>query len=594
MWRFRLLTSVIVATLVLSSAQADAQSTMTEIARLGRGSGSIIGWHPDQAWLYVASPTGIWVYDGDYNVIDRLDSLPESLEYLWETKNSDPVPENVPDISYEVPVMSLNEIQDMQTERPVSWSPDGSRFIGISTRYVASEFTYSIFETATVTPIVELEGRIAGGSQFWWHGDKVVSNMGVYDTSTGKLLSGFPSTYTFLWLPDGNLITISQQLGYLTTVMTKTDIHREGTGWRVEYGDKFYGIAARSDDPMRITFITEHGFLNEIDARTGNFTQSHSLHNRFSELAWSPDSQQIASIVYGSGNYRIAVWNTDLPIAYEPSLIFGGEPYEEGTRNVFPLWGDGRLAWLEPDVITAYGSNYPLNSTYYGIEQWNLNDPTERRLRFMDWGHDLTYQPNADFSQIAGVHAYGVTFIDLEKSRQVMLYGQGMDIDCVCGWSREGDWFAYYGKLEGEAEEAPMQIHVWEIETRTLVTSIPRLLWNFQTAPIGTLAAGVTDEWQPYNLLYVLDLATGEVVTSIGGDDGAIIDQLEWNPGGDVLAFSLYGDDITPTLILFDPRTNQVLDRTALASRAYRLAWSPDGTKIAASLWDGTIQVFEV
>ncbi len=593
--RFGRITWVLFAIALLTGIRADAQMTTTEIARLGRGSAGRIGWHSTQPWLYVESPTGIWVYDGDYNVIDRLDSLPESLKNVWETSNSDPVPENVPDITYEFPLMSSGEILEMRSISPASWSPDGSRFIGIKTGYLPETATFAIFDAQTRLPLVDLEEQIPYNSGFWWRGDKVASSVGIYDIATGQLLAGFPRASDVVWRPDGNLTAISQPLGNTVTILTGTDIDHEGIGWHTEYGDRFYQIAARSDDPLRITFATERGFLNEIDASTGNFTQSRFLHNHFSDLAWSPDNQRIATIVYGSGNYRIAVWDTNQPIAYEPSLIFGGDPYEEASRILYPVWDDGRLAWLEPDVITAYGSNYPLHAEYYGIEQWNLNDLSERRLVFMDWGMNVTYQPNPDLSRVAAINSYNLTFIDLEKSRrtEVTLPVQGMEIDCLCGWSREQHWFANYGKLQGESEEAPWQLHVWDVETGTLIRSIPRQLWNFQTAPAGTLAAGVTDFGQSA-LLYVLDLATGEVVTSIGGAEGAVIDTFAFNPSGNVLAFSLYGNGITPTLILLDPYTNETLGRTALQSRAWRLAWSPNGMKIAASLFDGTIQVFDV
>src|SRR5690606_30406113 len=69
-----------------------------------------------------------------------------------------------------------------------------------------------------------------------------------------------------------------------------------------------------------------------------------------------------------------------------------------------------------------------------------------------------------------------------------------------------------------------------------------------------------------------------------------IIFDIEWDPSGQYVAIA----DTSGARIV-DRATNQeVLDLAVQATPAWEVAWSPDGTKVAVSENDGTINIWDV
>ena len=90
-------------------------------------------------------------------------------------------------------------------------------------------------------------------------------------------------------------------------------------------------------------------------------------------------------------------------------------------------------------------------------------------------------------------------------------------------------------------------------------------------------------------MIYICDAATGAKKQTLQGHTSAVM-RVAWHPDGDRLA-SASGDG---SVKVWDPLTGKlILSLIDLSSQMTTVAWSPDGKTLAAGSEDGTIIIYD-
>lgn len=245
------------------------------------------------------------------------------------------------------------------------------------------------------------------------------------------------------------------------------------------------------------------------------------------------------------------------------------------------------LAWSPDGQLLASGHDPSQNAGQYPfpINLWNIesgNLVTTFGGGDFDSASSLAWFPN-------GERLISVRYDGLLRTWNVPEYEEhssdsfpGNWLRMRLAWSPDRAHFALWDAGQGGL----FLIDIAEAEFRTFAHAGGEKIvaWS----PDSTVLA--TGGWQP-NLQF-WDVQSGEVIDSYTGADGEMDDviyDLDWSPEGDRIATAAtYGVRIRGY-----PGSEVLLSLNAPG--AYRVAWSPDGTRLAAGTerFDGTIWVWD-
>ena len=248
-----------------------AMSLSFVISAQDRGVASSIAWSPDGDTIAVASTTGLWFFDNDFNEAGYFEIEQQTLilslpRFVAWNANGDLIaysgmhanPINIVDVS-ELKV--ITEIDEAYPWTPVRWHPIANRIVS---------------------------GRLGGRTQIW-------------DAITGEELFHFDSMAEhpdplmheplgFCWFTDNILITVYQQRIFVLDVVEKMLVEK--------FGPAHFG-SVNVDCNRENQILSVDGRLFDLEAASLTWISDHSFLHEDSEfhlepvaVAWSPDSSQ--------------------------------------------------------------------------------------------------------------------------------------------------------------------------------------------------------------------------------------------------------------------------------------------------------------
>jgi len=338
-----------------------------------------------------------------------------------------------------------------------------------------------------------------------------------------------------------------------------------------------------------------------IDVHTGAPTTAQNGQIKGTEwiadFAWSPDGKQIATGEAHDVNARITVWEATT----------GAALYSLHSRDPNTYEGTFLVAWSPDGKVLATAS-----------EQVNLwNAETGSLIEKDVFGsklhaHSLAFSP--DGSMLAGVDIQHLMVLNM-KTRAVQQISTG-DWGIWLAWSPDGSRIAlmhYTGQLD-------------VIDAKTLTTTITIKPGENQE-PNGYPTTFSAVAWSPdgkqiaisakRQQIEIYDATSGSLIRSFGRllypdltdiegyyNDTSIA-SLAWSPDGTTLAaaYGTYpaaignGYVLLPPrpVILWNPRTgNRVRTLQGHSAEVQVVHFSPDGSKLASAGYDGVVYVWDL
>jgi WD40 repeat protein len=170
--------------------------------------------------------------------------------------------------------------------------------------------------------------------------------------------------------------------------------------------------------------------------------------------------------------------------------------------------------------------------------------------------------------------------VQSSRARRILSEGLGRILDVA--WSPDG------ARIVAASSEGTVQ--VWDAESSKVLLSLdhPRPVWSVSWSPEGlylvTGSGSIAQVW---------DIAHGTVQLTLNGPERVAIRRVAWSPDGKRIA-TYSDDDVTPVMQVWDAETGDLIQEARPFFGATSMAWSPDSTKLAVGGWRDEAWVWEV
>lgn len=542
------------------------QQDYTETATLGRGIISEASWRPDGQAILVNTNRGAWIYTADFEVLTHLDGVrlavfSPSGSFLAAARADQPQVLVWDAESYAL-IQTIEISSELYGIDAIAWSADDSQIaIGIYDRVEIFdvESQQSVLSLSLATPVASLTWKLDGQRL-------AIGRVGYLDIvdlpqgqihATLEIDSGKPIA---LWSPD------QQTLATLAAYF-------DGAGVSVN------GLKLWEDD-RNLQLVIQVPLVRTF--------------------AWSPDGTFLAGQYYGGNAYPIySLYFWDSRTGEIQALAYFDNAYRQPILSI--AWSpDGAqlmIAWRD-NTMRLY--------------DWPLVDNQVPRTLL---GHSgavtaLTWSP--DGQQLASASEDGGMRIwEVASQEQVAHFQPSASEALAVMWSPDGEQLAVGTNLSttsifdvaSGAERTSFIGH----GTQLWDSGVISLAWS----PDGRfLASGGNDA-----TVLIRDAQTFEVVNTFE-EDGEFITSLDWNSDSSRLAYTtgqagkvwminqdtfsflcresgnisaiaispdgqfVVGSDMNYGVCIWNIDDNRFV--TEATAHAFRLDWSPDGTKIAA------------
>jgi WD40 repeat protein len=127
---------------------------------------------------------------------------------------------------------------------------------------------------------------------------------------------------------------------------------------------------------------------------------------------------------------------------------------------------------------------------------------------------------------------------------------------------------------------------IWQLESMKLIHTrrLPIKTGELDWSPDGKYLALSGDTARVIRS----DFQIGDSVTKLEGDHTYASD-VKWSPDGKAIA-----SPIGAQIIIWDPRTGRIIERLQTSEPVFKVAWSPDGSRLAAGISNGTVEILDV
>ncbi len=425
------------------------------------------------------------------------------------------------------------------------------------------------------------------------------------------------------WSPNGEFLAVqSEQNIWIYNTILEDPLALEGhTGFINDFD--------WSPDSQFIVSGSQDGTARIWDVATGNIVRTIQLKNGRIQgpvwVAYNPDGTRIASL--NPENDTIHVW--DIATDDELSILQGHQAHVsafawnlEGTQLASSSF-DGTLRIWDAETSQL------LQTIETGFDDM---------IRSLEWNRDGTRvlarrEDSPESLDSVRRHRVGsVAIWNTATGELVAVFGHEYPIT-LANWGPGGSNVIGIEQIVREDHAVGGRIWVWDIETGQVETLLEHenLRWYLSWNLTEQRLAGVDD-----NVLYTLDFQTGEVLHTLkthhtpiaslawhpsgtriasGHEDGVVmiwdatspraalgrldsdlerVTSLDWNPEGTMLAgTTLFGgtSESARKVYIWDVGSDEVVQ---ILTGTSAVAWSPDGTRLAASqslrggmqLWD--------
>jgi WD40 repeat protein len=594
--------------------------------RLGKGIVYAVAISPDGKTIAVAGDLSVSTYN--FNSLQEIWSSPvEQIEIVTQP----PMPWGQGD---------------------VVWSSDGSQLatlsgIGVSVWDAKTgELLHTFKERPNYINSIAWtqDGRLVAFSFILDNGQIVFWNV-----QTGEELFNRKGATSYAWIPQGNLLALeldnkeiiiwdirtNKQLysplevcdsycpGQMVwspdeTRLATTGILDTVIVWDVQTGkqllmDKIMGnhqalAMAWSPSNNYLAVAFNNGDIVVWDAQTGRQLHTFKGGNRMLDLDWSPDGKNLISL---SQYESVVVWDIRTGeqlrsldehtssvsgLVWSPSgdmLASGSEDGEviiwesssgKKLRSFHDSTGSIRsLAWSpNGKQLASGGHKITIWEAQTGNQIQVLTTSTEEMFTVV-WSPDGSKLASISYDGQGNVWdvSTGECVLKLEKNR----FSHGI------AWSPQGNLLGTsYPNPPGGGRE---QVTLWNPQTGEAVRTQPGV-YDLAWSPLGNIIASVSDSRTPNThddkTLILWDPKTGNMIRSIAL--GMFLNHIDWSPDGKYLVVA---QDQEGALIVLNAQTGEKIYRLkGHAGTVTNVAWSPHGDLIASASEDGTVIIWEI
>ena len=606
---------------------------LTQLARFGKGRINAIAWSADGATFAVAGPTVIYLYDaatlqevgnfnprGDGYISDiRLSPQGDVLASLrcgggpcfvelWQSASGQLI--RTYSTFDQLPVFTPNgqsiivQFADSGTP-PLVWQ---DVYTGETQRTVQLELTDCCSYTLSPSGDMLAENAFSANAMRLW------------DTASGQVRHTIAVSSTVAFSPQGDLLASVNNIVNINGVRL-WDV-KSGQPLRVLEGDtgSVEDIVFSPDGRILATGSARERTVRLWDTASGRL-RGVLTNNNGQSIAFSPDGRRLAVVGGGSRNLgggsqvlfydtetgqllrTLAGFNITMGVAFTPdghSLIAAGG-YEAQTWDVhsgqlrqtlasdMPIWSIA----LSPDgKLMAWGGGEQRDdgmvvNTEYIVQMWDV--VTGQPLYTLQEQDGVVFEVlfSPDGQLLATWNGLYVQVKLRQASSGELLFSQ--PASNVVFHPHDRLFAIDTGNIYGPYSQDTVSLQVWDLDTFTLVRTLPGLF-----SPVTFSADGHIVAFDHTGSKGIWDIDTGDLLLPFtGGDEGAGYDPkvAALSPDGRILALRndlSTGYDLG-TLELWDMSTGQVLWASGDVTS---VAFSPDGRLLATGNGDGTLSLW--
>lgn len=452
------------------------------------------------------------------------------------------------------------------------------------------------------------------------------ASLHVWHVSSGRLLNE-PDTngdvsisFQVKWHPDGDrLLFISAyvngpSISWIEIVSTETWESLESVDFLHDSRSVVW-----APDGEKITALSYESVLQHYDFSTQNQVEHTLFYPPQAEAIWSPDGSRLVVPFARDMAAHVTVWKIQDAAAHYTANLDFRFPF---VKSVF---------WL-PDSLHIRIISDPFEPFTYRAALWRINPEADEAVEIERRDPNLPIARadwNQDFTLIAFQREYGSGIVEIFDAQRQPLSTVETRFPNVSqiAWSPDDRYIAVVSQ-DFKTNETAIEIFNSGTLERVRAFETQDLRWFFgwsadsarfllstydAVAPSGALYALEVENAYPYfyevaapveSAAYSADMntlafaygtsETGYTVQALDSLSAAPLADfttqqrpvIRWHPHKPLLATA--ADDV---LTLWNPRTDQTLTRILIRG-VNRIAWSPDGTKLAAVGIDQRIRVF--